>query len=448
MRKEAEVIDFTVSSSAATHPRVGMLVWLTMFAAAGAAVASAIAASTGAAARRSHAASSPKPMLVSVNPNGSVSHAYNTPSAISADGRFVLFNSASHRLLVRGHAIASVPPETYVRDTQTKRTELLNMAASGGITRSRFRFEGVTYIGASQGRSISADGRFVLFYSTSKDLVRGQRTRGPAGDGVYFVRDRERKRTILLRGHVDAPVMSDDGNVIAFMHFRDRTHIFLRERTSGRTKRLALKRTDGRPYSTRNDGFDRFTADGRQIILEESRSFIDLASGLVITPVVPADAHVIDFRPETNTKLFRTDAQLVASDINHESDCYLTSATNPAPMLLSADPTGKARGEFNCLLSNDQSFAVVGSRNPLLPSDSGREVDMYLRWLSTGALSMLRARRPHDKYVGGQLSADDSTLLVGSFPNFQARDETVLTLRIPRPAAATSSPRPQRMSPR
>ena len=440
MRKEAGVIGLWGWLPADSRFRAGMVVWVSVVTVASLAVAPELAAGTTAA-PADDATSSPKPTLVSVNPNGSVSRAYNKPVAISADGRFVLFNSQSRRLLVRGHAAANVSIESYVRDTKTGRTEFLNLSASGGITRSRFRFQGVTYIGASQGTSISADGRYVLFYSTAKDLVRSARTRGPAGGGAYFVRDRKRKRTYPLPG-VEYPTMNPDGRVIAYWHPRDRTHIFLRDRVSGRSRRLALERADGRPYTFRNDSLDRFTADGRQVILHESGSYIDLATGLVKTPTVPNGASVFDYRPDTNATLFVTTAQLVAADINHEDDCYLTTAADPTPVLLSADATGKARGAFTCRLSNDQSFAVVGSRNPLLPADSGREVDLYVRWLSTGALVWIRARRPHDKYVTATLSADDSTLLVSSFPDFQIRNATVLTQRVPPGSAASLGPRP------
>jgi hypothetical protein len=125
---------------------------------------------------------------------------FYTPS-ISADGRYVAFDWSWCDACRR---------DIYVRDRQTGTSELASVASNG-----------VPSWGRCGGASISADGRYVAFWSDSNDLVPGD-TNGAAD---IFVRDRQSgttERVSLASGGTQGngqsafPSVSADGRYVAF----------------------------------------------------------------------------------------------------------------------------------------------------------------------------------------------------------------------------------------
>ena len=94
--------------------------------------------------------------------------------AISADGRFVAFFSDATNL-VSGDT--NVKSDIFVHDRQTGTTERVSVATGGGQATG----------GGSEYPAISADGRFVAFFSFATDLVSGDTN--AAAD--IFVHDRQ-----------------------------------------------------------------------------------------------------------------------------------------------------------------------------------------------------------------------------------------------------------------
>jgi Tol biopolymer transport system component len=127
----------------------------------------------------------------SVKPGGGEADGGSGRPAISADGRFVTFRSDASNL---------VPDDTngktdvFVHDRKTGRTERVSVESGGG--------EGD---GPSSGASISADGRFVAFESQARDLVDG----GEKGDDLVCVHDRRTGET--ARVNVSARGAEADG---------------------------------------------------------------------------------------------------------------------------------------------------------------------------------------------------------------------------------------------
>ncbi len=136
---------------------------------------------------------------------------FETGSDLSADGRFVVFNSNSSDLLA-SDAVYTGIVGTYVRDVSGGTTTLIALgkpvpAPGLGSVDS----VGVPYI--------SGDGRFVTFASFARDLVADD------NDNTIdaFVRDRLAGTTTLLsagnvtyNGNSSAPVPSADGRTIVF----------------------------------------------------------------------------------------------------------------------------------------------------------------------------------------------------------------------------------------
>jgi Tol biopolymer transport system component len=100
---------------------------------------------------------------------------------VSADGRYVVFYSLASGFVP---GVTGTANQAYRRDVQTNATELVS-AISGEDTQGN--------LGGTFPR-ISDDGRYVLFYSNSSDLVIGK----TGADTQYYRRDMDSKTTVLV----------------------------------------------------------------------------------------------------------------------------------------------------------------------------------------------------------------------------------------------------------
>jgi Tol biopolymer transport system component len=221
-----------------------------------------------------------------VSVNSAEEPATNTSggAAISADGRFVAFESSA--VLVEGEA-EDFATDIYLRDRQAGTT--VGIGTSGSES-----------VGHSGAPTITPDGRFVAFHSWDDGLVAGD------DNNSYdvFVQDRTTgvlERVSLSSGGVQgndwsqAPAISDDGRFVAFQSFADNLvtgdtnfdyDVFIRDRQAATTVRASV-RTDG------------------------SEGGLSLAS---FAPSLSADGSVVAFASE---------ADLVAADTGFPVDVYV-----------------------------------------------------------------------------------------------------------------------------
>ena len=148
-----------------------------------------------------------KTWRISVASDGSQANGTSYVSAISADGRYVAFESSSTNL-VAGDVNGAW--DIFVHDHQTGLTELVSRTWYGSLAND-----------ASFVPSISADGRYVAFYSNASNLVLGD-TNNYAD---VFRYDRLLRTTVrvslgdwLQQGdnYSQCSTISQDGQVIAF----------------------------------------------------------------------------------------------------------------------------------------------------------------------------------------------------------------------------------------
>jgi Tol biopolymer transport system component len=121
---------------------------------------------------------------VSVNSGGIEGDYGSYFPSISADGRFVAFQSSA-RNLVPGDRNAQ--GDVFVHDRQTGLTERVSVNTSGGGTRL-----------FSRDASISADGRYVAFHTQSDDLVPGDT------NNRYDIFVRDRQIGVTVRASLDS----------------------------------------------------------------------------------------------------------------------------------------------------------------------------------------------------------------------------------------------------
>lgn len=168
---------------------------------------------------------------VSVSSTGEQGNGESRGGMVSADGRFVAFDSLATNL-VPDDTNESV--DVFVHDRQTRTTEVVSVNSSGDPA------------GGSV-RGISGDGRFVAFVSAADDLVANDEN----GRYDLFVRDRQSGTTELVTVNSDGTqilhadildgdskaTMSEDGQVFAFhMRFAGGSDgVVVRERDIGET---------------------------------------------------------------------------------------------------------------------------------------------------------------------------------------------------------------------
>src|SRR5436190_1935582 len=144
---------------------------------------------------------------VSVVSGGTEGNNASLGSALSADGRFVAFDSSATDLVA---ADTNGVSDVFVHDRQTGTTERVSVASDGA--------EGNA---ASVGAALSADGRFVAFHSAATNLVADDTN----GTTDVFVHDRQTGMTERVSVASDGtqgnnassyPALSADGRFVAF----------------------------------------------------------------------------------------------------------------------------------------------------------------------------------------------------------------------------------------
>jgi Tol biopolymer transport system component len=209
---------------------------------------------------------------VSVASDGTESHDYSSYPAISANGRYVVFESEAGNL-VSGDTNEGY--DIFVHDRETGQTTRVSVAPDGTQANQE-----------SFSPAISADGRYVVFSSRASNLASGDTN----GNSDIFVHDRKTGQNILVsvvsdgtqaNGSSDHPTLSADGRYVAFESgatnlVEDDTNeewdIFVHDRETGQTTRASVA-SDGTQGNRRSGGniYHRtsvISADGRHVAFE------------------------------------------------------------------------------------------------------------------------------------------------------------------------------------
>ncbi|MCC7204319.1 MAG: PD40 domain-containing protein [Phycisphaeraceae bacterium] len=235
---------------------------------------------------------------VSVNPVGGAegNDASGRP-ALSADGRFVAFESLADNLVTGDGNFES---DVFVLDR-----------VNGALTRVSVASGGDEAGGSSSAPSISDDGRLVAFESQATNL-------GPAGDTYFsdiFVHDRQTGQITRLSQDPDGsnaneqsykPMLSADGKVVVY---------------ESMASNLVAGDVDG------NFGYDIFMtvlSTGQTMRLSRDPGGPD-SDGFSTNPAVNGDGTMAVFDSDA--------ANLVSPDGNSEADIFLAHVSHPAATL-------------------------------------------------------------------------------------------------------------------
>jgi len=285
--------------------------------------------------------------------------------AISADGRFVAFTSEATDLV--DISDTNKAPDVFVRDLLAGTTALVSVNLEGTATGNQ----------GSTNPAISADGRFIAFFSDATDLV----TTPPGNPFAanVFVRDMAIGKTTLVSINKDgtasgnhnslSPTITPDGRFVAFVSVASdlvalpgpllTTNVYLRDLQSGTTKLVSIN-SAGTGGGNRSSAFS--------------------GDAGVITPIITPDGRMVAFQS------LATDLVDVP-DNNDRSDVFVRDVLAGATTLVSINNAGTSTANDvsdEPVISADGRFVAFRSRaNDVTPNDRFIQSDVFVRDLQT-----------------------------------------------------------------
>jgi Tol biopolymer transport system component len=290
---------------------------------------------------------------VSVGNGGEQSTGFSGGAAVSADARYVAFNSSAANLVVGD---TNGKDDVFVRDVVAGTTERVSLTSSGGESN-----------GSSFLPDISDDGRYVAFMSFATNFSPPGAPLG--GNAHMFLRDRLLGTTQQLdvapggdtvNSGGCCPSISANGHTVAFestasdvvpgpdVNFAD---IYVRNVVAGTTMRAS---TD---------------ASGNQVLGGPFASSF--------SPDLSADAGRV---------AFSSSLALVPADTNGVTDVYVKSIASGAIVRASVDGAGNERllSSGGAEISGDGNLVVFTSSAAFVPEDANGFADVYVRDLAAG----------------------------------------------------------------
>ena len=290
--------------------------------------------------------------LASVDSTGTLGNSDSQRPSISADGRFVAFDSFASNLVAGDTNFAF---DVFVHDRQTGTTECVSVDAAGAVG---------DY--GSYSAKISADGRFVSFESGATTLVPGDTN----AHADVFVRDRQSGTTERVsvdssgaqgNGTSYQSAISADGRFVAFQSSSDNLvagdtnrvkDVFVRDRQAGTTERVSLRTT----------GKEQFKDS--------------------LVPSISADGRFVSFI---------STAPFVGDDTNGVYDVFVRDRQKSRTTRASVDSAGNegdAAATYSAQLSADGRFVAFGSSaDDLVSGDTNGDADAFIHgpWLTLEA---------------------------------------------------------------
>jgi Tol biopolymer transport system component len=355
-------------------------------------------------------------------------------TSVSAHGRYVVFGSSATDLVsgdVNGR------DDVFVRDVVGRRTVLVSVGV-GGVQGNAQSWEG----------SISADGRFVAFYSFASNLVPSDTN----DTGDVFVRDLWRRRTILastgVGGIADlgahSPDLSADGRHVAFTSSATNLvagdtndqDVFVRDLAESRTELVSVGSTDEQTESPASQ--PSLSADGRLVAFvgygldtgptPEPPPF--LVGVVYVRDRVARTTQAVSYGIPVDPRAFLIDAAspTLSNDgrvvvfaaigwlgvgVDPITNIWLRDLRTGAAELISGarrDRPSSSVGDGSADISADNRYVVFSSTAPLTRGDSGTLSDVFVRDRHTGGLAWItRAQDQSDDGVGsyGPVISDD-----------------------------------------
>lgn len=294
--------------------------------------------------------------LVSVGSDGVQGNDFSYAPGISADGRYVVFESGATNLVATDvHGVKSV----YVRDLLLGTTEIVSVDSSG-VPGNDF----------SDCQAISADGRFVAFRSQASNLVPDDTN----GVTDIFVHD----RVLGTTQRVSVSSSGEQGNAEIYY-----TPTSLS--ADGRYVAFGSTASNLTPHDVNGHSEDVFVRDvvAGTTELVSADAFGDSGNGWSIDPAISADGRYVAFRSEA--------ANLVPDDTNGASDAFVRDRLAGTTERVSVNSAGEQANSaaWSPGMSADGRFVAFGSvASNLTPDDANDCWDVFVRDRETSTTSL------------------------------------------------------------
>jgi Tol biopolymer transport system component len=344
-------------------------------------------------------------------------HSNSNGISISADGRFVAFESSAWNLVARDLNQTS---DIFVHDRRTGTTVRVSVNSAGTEADDASFFP-----------ALSADGRFVAFASRAANLVGDDtngmadvfvRDRDPDGNGVFDEDDGVTSRVSVASNGVQGdlgssgPSISSDGRFVAFDSSATNlvsgdsngaTDVFVHDRETGATIRASLSSEglEGDRYSqsaqiSADGRFVAFESESDNLVPDDVNGFrdvflrdrivdltelvsVDSASlqgdGPSGAPVISADGGVVAFTSSATN--------LVVPDNNGDVDVLVRDRIAGTTTRANADSSG-IQGNFGAIYTaisgNGRFVAFASDAENLIASDTNDKGDEFIHDVVTG----------------------------------------------------------------
>jgi Tol biopolymer transport system component len=302
--------------------------------------------------------------------------------AISADGRYVAFESAAPNL-VPGDTNGFV--DVFVRDRLSSQTTRVSVGPGGVQSNGHCRYP-----------ALSADGRYVAFHAAASTLVPGV---GASATRIYL-HDRSSGVTelvslstsgsVVATGGAFAPSVSADGRWVAF---------------SGDPLLAGVQDGFGRAYVR-----DRLLGETRVVSVALPGETYD---GHCTSPKVSADGRFVAFGGEASS--------LVAGDTNGTFDVFVADLVLGTTEIVSDAPGGAPSdawsGTTAAISSDGRYVAFVSGATNLVADDTNSRTDVFVRDRQTGETT-----RASVATGGGQAGADSGACSISADGRYVAFD--------------------------
>ncbi|MBK6727575.1 MAG: PD40 domain-containing protein [Xanthomonadales bacterium] len=276
---------------------------------------------------------------------------------MSANGRFVAFDSAASNLVVSD---LNKSWDVFVHDRQTHQTTRVSIASDGREANTDTRNQ------SERAPAISADGRYVAFRSSADNLVAADTNKS----FDVFVHDRQTAQTTRvslgsggIEGDDHSSFFSDiaisaDGRYVAF--------------ESGATNWIA-------PDTNGNDIYRHDRQTGTTLRISESSTGVQANQGC-LGPAMSADGRYIAFRSYADN--------LVTGDTNTLQDVFVRDVQAGTTIRASIGQGGVEGNDDTtddvAISGNGRVVAWVSGASNLVANDNNNRADVFVRDLDAG----------------------------------------------------------------
>ena len=306
--------------------------------------------------------------------------------AISADGRYVVFESDATNLVNND---TNNTTDIFLHDRVTGETVRVSVASDGSQAN-----------GASYNPAISADGRYIVFESEASNLVSGD-TNGKRDIFIHDMNTGETKRVSVASDGTQAnddslyPAISANGRLVAFASYASNLvagdtngveDIFVHDLRTGKTVRVSV------------------ASDGTQA---NDTSFF--------APSLSADGRYVAFYSEASN--------LVSNDTNNKSDIFVHDLmTGTTERISVASDGSQANGSSTSpSISADGRYVAFDSDAPNLANrDTNNASDIFVHDRFTGETERVSvdsngAQADSDSYTPALAAANPSIVAFQSY---------------------------------